>query len=155
MKKNPRERFGKVIGNVDRGFNLFQVDEVTYNQIAQCKVFDINMLGASHRILGISHGCTPIVVFVRNGCSLLWDVEVPKDAVDKERHAANIAGSHKLCFSGGEGNLQLEFSLLCNGATCKLDADATERAMSFNASSPVGVAISNGSQRFVVRGIIK
>jgi hypothetical protein len=155
MKKNPRERFGKVISNVDGGVDLFQVDEVAFHPIAQCEVFDINMLGASRRLLGIAHGCTPIVVFVRNGCSHLWDVEVPKDAEDKERHAANITGSHKLCFGGGEGNRWLEFSLVCNGATCKLDADANQRATSFDTSSPVGVAISNGNQRFVVRAITK
>jgi hypothetical protein len=108
MKKNPRERVGKVIGNGDGGVDPFQVDKVVFNPIAQCKIFDINMLDASCRLLGIAYGCTPIVIFVCNGCSLLWDVEVPKDAADKERHAANVAGSHKLCFSGGEGNRWLE-----------------------------------------------
>jgi hypothetical protein len=155
MKKNQRERFGKVISNVDGDVDPFQVDEVAFNPIAQCKLFDINMPGASHRLLSIAHGCTPIVVFVCNGCSLLWDVKVPKDAVEEERHAADVARSHKLCFGGGEGNCWLEFSLVCNSATCKLNADATERATSFDASSPVRVAISNGNQRFMVRVIIK
>jgi hypothetical protein len=155
MKKNPRERFGKVIGNVDGGVDPFQVNEVTFDPIAHCKVFDINMPGASRRLLCIAHGCTPIVVFLRDGCSLLWDVEVPKDAADEERHAADVTGSHKLCFGGGEGNHWLEFSLVCNGATCELDSDATERVTSFDASSPAGAAISNGNRCFVVRAIIK
>ncbi len=155
MKKDLGERFGKVIGNVDGGVDWFQVDEVARDPIAQCKVFDINMPGGSRRLLGTAHGCTPIVVFVHNGCSLLWDVEVPEDATDKERHAADVAGSHKLCLGGGEGNCQLEFSFVCDGATCELDADATERATCFDANSPVGVALSNGNQRFVVRAISK
>jgi hypothetical protein len=50
MKKDPGERFGKVIGNVDGGVDPFQVDEVALNPIAQCKVFDINMPGARRRL---------------------------------------------------------------------------------------------------------
>ncbi len=110
MKKDPGERFGKVIGNIDGGVDPFQVDEVALDSIAQCKEFDINMPGASCRLWGIAHGCTLIVVFIRDGCSLLLDVKVPEDAADKERHAANVTGSHKFCFGDRDGNCWLEFS---------------------------------------------
>jgi hypothetical protein len=49
MKKDPEERFGKVIGNVDGGVNPFQVDEVAFDQSHSAKylisIFRVQVIG--------------------------------------------------------------------------------------------------------------
>ncbi len=74
--------------------------EVTLNPITQREVFHVDMTGTGRGFLGIGHGRTPIIVFVRYCSGFLRDIEVLEDAADKQRHATNITCSHILGFSG-------------------------------------------------------
>jgi hypothetical protein len=136
-----------MVGNVDGGIYLLEVDKVPFNPLAESKVFDINMAGASSGLLCIALGGTTVVVLVSNSGSLLQDIQIPENAANEERHPVNVACSHEFCFSGGEHNGGLELCLVSNGAASKLYADAAERAPCFDSCGPVRVAVghSNGS----------
>ncbi len=74
MKKNPREWFCKVISDVDGCVDPFEVYQVTFDLIAESKVFDIYVTCACCWFLGIPQGSTSIVVFVSNRYSFLRDI---------------------------------------------------------------------------------
>ncbi len=144
-----------MIGNVDGGVNPLQADQVTFDPIAESKVFYINVMGACGRLLGIAHGGTPIVIFICNGGRFLRDVAVPKDAAYKQSHMANITRSHKFCFCGQEGDRRLESCLVGDGATRKLYANAAEQASSLDARFPVLVPVGHRSGCIMVRTVVK
>ena len=150
MEKDTAESFCKVIGGVDRGVNLFQMEEVAFDPFTKSEVFDIDVASTSSWFLSITHSSTAVVVFVCNGHSFLRNAQIPEDAVDEKRNTFNVAHSHEFGLCGGEGNGWLELGHVCNRAAGKLNEYPAEGAVGFDAGGPVGVAISHSNGRVMI-----
>ena len=50
----------------------------TQSQVAKREVLDVDVASPCRRLLGVAHdGGTSVVVFVKEGGGLLWDMKVP------------------------------------------------------------------------------
>ena len=83
MKEKCLQRFGKVVGHVDCSIDPIEEDKVTLNPFTQGEVFDINVACPWGGFLSIAHSGTSIIVFIKEGCCFLWNVEIPENAPDK------------------------------------------------------------------------
>ncbi len=144
-----------MIGNINQGVDPFKVNEIPFNPFTQSKVLYINMMGPCHCFLSIAHCGTAVVVFIRNGGSLLLDIEVPQDAASKQQNVADVTCGHEFRYGGGESNRRLGFCFLGNCAPSKLDANTTKGATFLDTCGPIQVAVSNGDGCIMVRTAVK
>ena len=77
-------------------------------------------------LLSIAHGGTSIVVFIKDGGSLLGDAEVPQNTAYEENHFSSVVCGHKFGFCGGASDCWLEFTFVRDGASCETNDGATK-----------------------------
>ena len=79
-KEKGTELFAEMISHVEGSGNPLKHDQVSLNPVAECKLSDIYVTGARCWFPRVCHGDGSIIVFVCDGCSNLWNPEVPEDA---------------------------------------------------------------------------
>ncbi len=72
------------------------------------------MLGMRRGLLSIAHSRATVVVLIGDGPGLLWDIEIPKDATNKEGDTADVSGRHEFSLCGRECHCGLELGLVDN-----------------------------------------
>jgi hypothetical protein len=87
-----------VVGYVDQCVDLFETDEIAFHPFAKCKIFNIDMTSRGCGLFSIPHCSAPVVIFIGNCCHFLRNIEVPENAADKVRHAADVTSCHKFGF---------------------------------------------------------
>jgi hypothetical protein len=85
-----------MVHNIHGCINPFQEDKILFHPLAKSKMLDVNVSSLTSRFLRVGHSRASIIVFVCDGGSFLWNVEVPQNATDKEAHSADVRGCHEL-----------------------------------------------------------
>ena len=66
-----------MVRHVDGRIDTFQDHEVAFDPVAKREVLDVDVASPCRRLLGVAHGGTAVVVFVKEGGGFLWDMKVP------------------------------------------------------------------------------
>jgi hypothetical protein len=62
IEQDSLKRFRQSVGEVYRGINSFELDEVAFNPLLDCEMADIHVTGALCWLVGVGHhkGCSVI-----------------------------------------------------------------------------------------------
>jgi hypothetical protein len=71
-----------VVSHVDAGIDPIKKHEIAFDPVAKGEELNVDVTSACGGFLCVTHCGAPIVVFEEEGCSLLRNVEVPKDAAN-------------------------------------------------------------------------
>jgi len=126
--EGPTEGLGLCIRGIEDAGNVLHGDDATSLPFLNRKVLDVDMTGASSRLVFVDHHDCREVVLIEDRRGRLSEAELGENRPEILGYFGSSDGGNEFSFGGAEGNGGLELGLESNSTTCKSEDIAGDGA---------------------------